>query len=348
MAVSSVLGFEAPSCAHQRWTVGARVAYLDEPPVGRRWRVAPAIPNNVSVEVKVDPTPEKPDESDDAAKGTRGPTLSVRNPLLAFAGIAAGTPEKCDGPNPEANAFRVTFVVHASDDPVTDQLDGRHEDEGDDAELYARIGLIRNCTLGGLASGIINNSVDDLDARAIFEGLIFPLLGKLAAARGDATAKAALRVAVGAVRVLLDPRKWDVEIVRQLGAIAQGFDAADSNAAAIVELAEMVERSTAFRRMNDPSRHGFPFENPTAMVGEHAPKMLHEWLAGRYGADRVPTLDEIAGMLDRHTERRAKGKLTTAGIVARIIDHGRLLGANVGGEKAMLDRVDKVLKRHPR
>lgn len=238
-----------------------------------------------------------------------------------------------------------------SNDAIGNIFAGRRKSlrERDDDEVVARIQRtaeraqeLRHATLGDLAAAIICNEVSTDDAVAIFDGVVFPMLAKLCSARGDdAGGQAALRLACGSIRVLLAPGKYDEALVLKLDAIAHGFSV-DATAIAIVELAEMVERSVGFRGC----KIGVPFDHPTTTVAEQTPSNFRNWLAKRYGQERVPTVEEIAGMLDRHTDKRARGKLTTAGIVARILGHGNLLGANVGGAKAMLHRVDKALKRH--
>jgi hypothetical protein len=60
--------------------------------------------------------------------------------------------------------------------------------------------------------------------------------------------------------------------------------------------------------------------------------------------ETVPSVDDLTDWIDRHADHSARGKFTTAGIVARILNRGKLLGER-GSPQKTLERVTKVLQR---
>jgi hypothetical protein len=80
-----------------------------------------------------------------------------------------------------------------------------------------------------------------------------------------------------------------------------------------------------------------------------APRWLHGCLASRFRDKPIPSDAELADWLDRHSERTAKGKITTAGIVTNIVHQGKLFGT-VRSRQQALQLVTKALdrNRHPR
>ena len=80
-----------------------------------------------------------------------------------------------------------------------------------------------------------------------------------------------------------------------------------------------------------------------------APGWLHGCLAYRFGDKPIPSEAELADWLDRHSEEKARGKITTAGIVTNIVHQGQLFGT-VRTRQQTLQLVTKALDRkaHPR
>lgn len=60
----------------------------------------------------------------------------------------------------------------------------------------------------------------------------------------------------------------------------------------------------------------------------------------------VPSADDLEDWIGRHTSKKARGKFTTASIVAKIVHRGRLLGAHTDDEGKTLTRVSMILQRH--
>jgi hypothetical protein len=118
-----------------------------------------------------------------------------------------------------------------------------------------------------------------------------------------------------------------------------GFDGSDSPAAVIVQLESHV-------RIARERRHGDgTFGDP-----KHAVPDLRAGLVSRFPESKsLPSETDLADWLDRYWPTRKRGKVTYAGIVARIVHQGRLLGAGKSEEQTR-QRVTKALdpKRHAR
>jgi hypothetical protein len=71
---------------------------------------------------------------------------------------------------------------------------------------------------------------------------------------------------------------------------------------------------------------------------------LREDLVARFGEERVPSIEALTDWLGRHSERRARGKLTTAGIVTAIILYGKLI-PGLRNRQQTLDYVGKAIRR---
>lgn len=100
-------------------------------------------------------------------------------------------------------------------------------------------------------------------------------------------------------------------------------------------------------RLVDLAAHFYPSrEDRLKTKGPEAVAWLRTRLVERFGpAAAVPSAGELEDWISRHAAKRARGKLTTAGIVARIVHAGRLPGASSSPDET-LQRVTKVLKRH--
>lgn len=145
----------------------------------------------------------------------------------------------------------------------------------------------------------------------------------------------ALRLIQLGLAVLADPsNEYVARIAREIVAQRDGFASPDSPAAKIVQAAEWVEIFSGHSKY--PKR--------AHVVGDALVlRLLLEKLLG----EGVPCEEELAAWLAQHSVRGARGKITTAGIVARIIHRGRLLGAGRPGstQQDTLDRVSKALAR---
>jgi|ERR1019366_2298373 hypothetical protein len=149
----------------------------------------------------------------------------------------------------------------------------------------------------------------------------------------------AFTMATNAIRWLILKEPGGLESARRWMAWVSGFKAPDSDAAMICRIEFAVRCAVQVR-------HG------TGTFGEpkDAAKNFYEGLVAAFpGSSTLPGADEIQGWLDQHSARSRKGKVTTAGIVAKIVHRGKLLGARLS-EQRTLERVTKALshKRHPR
>ena len=148
----------------------------------------------------------------------------------------------------------------------------------------------------------------------------------------------AFTMAHNAIRWLILREPGGLEDARRWLAWKMGFNSPDSDAVTIVQIEWHVRMALGMRR--GEGRWGDP---------EKAPEWLHRALLHRFEAKSIPSVESLASWLDRHAERHARGKITTAGIVAKIVHEGRLLGARLS-EQRTRERVTKALdrKRHPR
>jgi hypothetical protein len=137
--------------------------------------------------------------------------------------------------------------------------------------------------------------------------------------------------------------RQSVEVVGRVAAFLRGATGPDSDALAILDIARVVALSAWLRKRRDHPPYRPGDAGPYEEAGNDAPRTLWEYLVERYGKD-VPSVDDLTDWLDQHAERQARGKLTTAGIVARILNRGKLLGER-GSVQKTLERVTKVLAR---
>jgi hypothetical protein len=147
----------------------------------------------------------------------------------------------------------------------------------------------------------------------------------------------AFTMAYNAIRALVLKEPGGLEGARRWSAWVSGFKSVDSDARKIVWIEWAV-------RIALDIRHG----DGTFGDRASAASDLRAGLVSRFG-EQVPSANDLEGWLDRHAPKRARGKVTTAGIVAHIVHEGRLLGT-AKSYQAALDRVTKDLdrKRHPR
>ena len=115
----------------------------------------------------------------------------------------------------------------------------------------------------------------------------------------------------------------------------------DSAPLAMVEMARAVDLAAAL----------YPLHSTFLPTGSAAVAQLRAGLVRRYGERNILPLARLEDMLQRHSPKKAVGRITTAGIVAKILFEGQLLGersagAKGRGEEDTLDRVSHALTRH--
>jgi hypothetical protein len=150
----------------------------------------------------------------------------------------------------------------------------------------------------------------------------------------------AFTLAHNAIRWLVMRDAEGLQVARRCGAWLSGFSDPDSDAAVIVAIEHHVRVALGIRH------GGGDWGDPAAV-----PAQLRDALAQRFPqSETLPTAVDLGDWLDRHVPATRRGKLTTAGIVARIVHRGRLLGARGDSVQKTLERVTKALsqKRHPR
>lgn len=144
-------------------------------------------------------------------------------------------------------------------------------------------------------------------------------------------------VSLGA-RALVTKAAPDTELVSEWDAWMSRASGPHSDVLAIKKIANAVGIAARFRKHREDPQ--------CATVARDAAKNLREYLVAAFG-ETIPAESELQDWIDRHAKRGARGRLTTAGIVTRIIRGGRLLGVNsaIDGEQTTLDHVDKTLRR---
>ena len=131
------------------------------------------------------------------------------------------------------------------------------------------------------------------------------------------------------------------DAVRTLDAVRQRRQP-DSPELKIRELARLVGIAAFLRkRRNEPHY---------ADAGRGAAAVLREGVVALLGpteASAVPSVDRLAGMLDLHSDHKARGKLTTIGIVADILIASRALGVQPRRQTRadVVRRVDTALRK---
>ncbi len=162
---------------------------------------------------------------------------------------------------------------------------------------------------------------------------IAPILGALATIVDDYRDREAYEVAETVILALVLKSPREQEQVHAWHASRYGRDPTQ-NATAILDLAREVEKAV----------HLYARPNPCLASGPVAAQELREYLLKRFGED-VLGLVELQDLISRHSAKGATNYVTTAGIVARIMHHGGLLGASGKTFDDTLKRVNRVLAR---
>ena len=105
----------------------------------------------------------------------------------------------------------------------------------------------------------------------------------------------------------------------------------------VLDIAPLVDRAAHLYRR----REGL------LVTGRGAVEDLKRDLEACFPAHRVPSVEELEGWIARHSPKGARGKLTTARIVVRIIKAAGLPGASASND-ALFDSARQALKRHAR
>jgi hypothetical protein len=109
----------------------------------------------------------------------------------------------------------------------------------------------------------------------------------------------------------------------------------DEHAIDIVDLAREVARTARLYRLT----------HEQLVTGDAALEAFYsDYLAPRFGP-RSPTVKELRESFEKLGLSKSKGGITIAGVVARIIHEGRLMGAHTDDPSKTLRRVDRVLAR---
>lgn len=159
---------------------------------------------------------------------------------------------------------------------------------------------------------------------------------------------AAFEMARTAVAALLTGDEELREAARKWHAQRLGCDG-DRDVTDMLLLARAVEITAAILR--EPLTYrardeaGAVVELPMTKTGRAAVQEFRASLVRHFGST-VPSVDDLTDWLARHSPKKGKGKLVTAGIVARIVHRGRILNAHTDDEGRTLRRVTMALKRH--
>ena len=84
-------------------------------------------------------------------------------------------------------------------------------------------------------------------------------------------------------------------------------------------------------------------KDPIEPKGRAAIAALQTFISRRFGSNA--SLEDLEDLIGRHAPKHTRGKVTTAGVVARIVHGDRLLGARGKNESKTLRRVDRDLSR---
>jgi hypothetical protein len=123
----------------------------------------------------------------------------------------------------------------------------------------------------------------------------------------------------------------------------------DRDVVDMLELARGVEMTAAILRRppkyRTRNKAGVVVDRPMTKTGRALVESFRSSLVRHFGST-VPSVEDLSDWLARHSPKKGKGKLVTAGIVARIVHRGRILNAHTDDEGRTLRRVTMALKRH--
>ncbi len=160
-------------------------------------------------------------------------------------------------------------------------------------------------------------------------------LGALASLIEDERDAEAFEMARTAVLALVHRKPQAKEAASIWYVRRDGLDP-DQDPVGVVELARLVARTATMYRAGE----GIGL----ATVGAAAVDAFRDDLVSRFG-DTVPPSSRLEEWFSKIGQAKRRGGLTVAGIVARIIHEGRLMGAHTGNLSKTLRRVDRILGR---
>jgi len=161
-----------------------------------------------------------------------------------------------------------------------------------------------------------------------------PILGSLSVLVRDAADAEAAQMAQAGILALIYKGPNERAAAHAWHAQQEGCKS-DEQAIEIVDLAREVARTARLYRLNDTQ----------LVTGDAALEAFRsDYLMPRFGA-RSPVQEKVREWFARIGSPKRKGGLTIAGVVARIIHDGRLLGAHTHDLSNTLRRVDRVLGR---
>jgi hypothetical protein len=184
-------------------------------------------------------------------------------------------------------------------------------------------------TLRSLVEGALVNSAPDAPTSML-------IVASLSVLAREDDERLAVEMAKTAIDALVGVNPEARRRVREWDAHRRACDDLDSNALKLLHMAQDVETAALLYRVTEPR---------FVHKGRAAVERLRDQLVKRLGAT-VPDVDELEDWIGRCAPKAGRGKLTTAGIVTRIVHRGRLLGARGEDEQKTLKRVDNVLSRH--
>lgn len=173
-------------------------------------------------------------------------------------------------------------------------------------------------------------ALDHCDA-TIASGAILGSLSALVRDQGDAEA---VQMAQAGILALIYKGPRERAAAHAWHAHQEGCKP-DEHAIDIVDLAREVARTARLYRLT----------HEQLVTGDAALEAFYsDYLVPRFGP-RSPTAKELRKSFEKFGLPKSKGGLTVAGVVARILHEGRLLGAHTDDLSNTLRRVDSVLAR---
>ncbi len=159
------------------------------------------------------------------------------------------------------------------------------------------------------------------------------MLGALGALVDDADDVEAFEMAQCAILALVRKRPLDTDVAHAWHALRHGRDP-NQDAITIVDLARRVEWTAEMYQKSGTLL-------PTGVAAVEA--FRADYLVKRFG-ESVPGAKRLHELFAKLDQPRSSGGLTITGVVARIVDEARLVGAR-GKFANTLRRVDRVLGR---
>lgn len=201
------------------------------------------------------------------------------------------------------------------------------------AHSRARTHTIEEVDMGRDAQ--LRSALEFALAHSDAESATTALIGALGALIEDQADAQAFEMAQSGILALVRRGPRERDAARVWHAQRHGFDP-ELDAVAIVDLCEAVERAAYL--------YNYKSAGELFKTGDAAIDLLRAGLVERFGTT-VPGTADLVQWFSRLGIPKSQGGLTTAGIAARIIHEGRLLGDRRDTLDNTLSRVDRVLSR---